>query len=155
MRPHTWLLVPPLTLGLAFAARAAEPPHTHEHAQRAGLTLHDGKKWQTDKHLREGMAHIRDQVQAALPAVHEQRYTPAQYGALAAGIEQEITAIMSTCTLPPDADANLHVILVQLWSGTAAMKSAGDRAGGVVKVAEGLESYARSFDHPGWKPLEH
>jgi hypothetical protein len=35
------------------------------------------------------------------------------------------------------------------------MKKDGDRMAGAVKVIQGLESYAKYFEHPDWKPIEH
>jgi hypothetical protein len=35
------------------------------------------------------------------------------------------------------------------------MKKEGAELAGAIRTFEGLETYARYFDHPGWKPLEH
>lgn len=163
-----WILV--ALLGLAGcdkhehgAAHENGSPHEHAHAHEHGdpdkaaasLTLDDGKKWPTDDSLRTGMTAIRDRLQAAMGPIHANTFSGGDYEGLASAIDKEIGTIVASCKLPRNADDQLHLVLVQVTAGTAAMKKDGDRMGGAVKVMRALESYDQFFDHPGWKPLEH
>lgn len=154
-----WMMIAVVSLALigAFVAGAQVKDLHASHAHPAGgtqLTLNGGKKWQTDASLRQGMSNVRDQVQAALPGVHGS-YTPADYLTLATGIEKELSNVIANCKLPPEADAQLHLVLADLYAGTATMKQDGNRMSGVVKVIGALKSYSEFFDHPGWKPVQH
>ncbi len=144
-----------LTGGAALAAG-------HEHGHDAGggsavsrLTLNKGKKWVTDEQLRGGMAAIRDETQAAVEPIHAGKYTPEQYAALAGRIEKQITDVIARCKLPPEVDAQIHLVLADFFTGTDAMKKEGDRKQGVVTVIEALQAYPKYFEHPGWKPIKH
>jgi hypothetical protein len=147
-------------LALAAGCRdKAAPGHDHAHGdpQQAaqGLTLKDGKRWPTDATLRTEMSAIRNELQAAMQPIHENTYSAAQYKALAGKIEAHIGTIVAKCKLEADADAQLHTVLSQLAGGTDLMKKEGAELAGAIRTFEALEGYARYFDHPGWKPLEH
>lgn len=131
--------------------------HAHAHPEHAASSVprSDGKKWATDAPLRTGMAAIRSELQSAMKPIHENTYSAEQYKALANKIDAQIATIVAECKLPPDADAELHTVLSQLAAGTDLMKKAGSGMAGAIRTFQGLETYARSFDHPGWKPLEH
>ncbi|MBI2394818.1 MAG: hypothetical protein HYV09_34935 [Deltaproteobacteria bacterium] len=172
-----WFVVPVVALALAGcheakghdhgesaapAAKAGEPPavRAHEHGHDHGgapatLKLDDGKKWHTDDSLRAGMTAIRNDVQAALDPIHEGKYTPEDYEALGEKIDAHVQTIMSKCKLPPAVDAQIHVVLSEIFAGTSMMKKDGNRMGGAVKIIKALGSYADTFEHPGWQPIKH
>ncbi len=159
MLPRTVLLFAS-ALALAAACRDKDPKghhHAHGDPQQAaqGLSLKGGKKWPTDATLRTGMTTIRNELQPAMKPIHENTYSAAQYKALAGKIEAHIGTIVAKCKLEPDADTQLHTVLSQLAGGTDLMKKEGAELAGAIRAFEGLEEYARYFDHPGWKPLEH
>lgn len=161
MKPSKkWMMIAVAALALtgAFIAGAQVKDLHASHAHPAGggsqLTLNAGKKWQTDAPLRQGMSNVRELVQAAVPGVHG-NYTPDDYLALATGIEKELGTIITNCKLPPEVDAQAHLLLADLYAGTAIMKQEGPRQSGVVKVIGALKSYSEFFDHPGWKPVQH
>lgn len=133
-------------------AHAGHEGHTASDAQ---LSLNDGQKWKTDAPLRAGMEALRDDVAAAVKPIHAKTYTPAQYTALAGKIEKQLVSIMAQCKLPPDADAQLHVLLVEFFGGVETMKKDGDRMQGVVRIIKALGAYEQYFDHAGWKALDH
>jgi len=147
----------------ATAVQAAEPApapakHDHDHAHEASgatLRLNDGKKWQTDASLRAGMEAVRDELQPNVKAIHAKTFTAEQYAALAGRIEGRLVTIMSACKLPPDVDAQLHVLLVDFFDGAKTMKADGDRMKGVVKIVRALDAYGKHFEHPNWKSIEH
>ncbi len=152
-----WLLAAALLLSACHERSTEHHDHAHSDPDRAaeGLRLNDGKKWQTDESLRSGMVAIRDAMQAAVKPIHEDRQSPEAYAALAANIEKQVGTIVSECKLPADADAQLHLVLAQISGGTQKLKQDGDRMAGAAIVIRGLESYAKYFDHPNWKPIEH
>ncbi len=149
--------------GLLFAvgAGAKEAAHDHDHghdghaAPGGTLSLNDGKKWQTDPPLRAGMEALRDELQPNVEAIHAKTFTAEQYAALASRLEGRLVTIMADCKLPADADAQLHILLVEFFEGAKTMKAEGDRMKGVVRFVHGLDSYEKHFEHPGWKPLAH
>lgn len=134
--------------------------HDHHGPAGAGLAtdqlkLDSGKKWQTDAALREGMSGIRADIEAAIGPVHAGQYTPADYLKLAAGVEAKVNAIIAGCELPPAADAQLHLVVADLFAGAAEMKADGDRPGGMVKAIKALDAYGQFFDQPGWTKVAH
>lgn len=142
----------------AAMAAGANPPaaHAHDAAHPAKLQLDHGRKWATDKPLREGMTRIRGLVAPKLSAAHKGTMSPAEYAALASKVEVEVGNIVANCKLPPEADAMLHLVLADLTAGTDAM--AGKAPGvsgqsGFVKVVTAVNEYGRFFDHPGWKTI--
>lgn len=142
---------------LGTAAMAAAP-HSHDTGHDGGqLTLDSGKKWQTDKALQTGMAEIRKVMAASLDRIHHGKFSPAEYDALAGEIEAQIDAIVKTCHLPEQADAQLHLVLAQVMDGMDVMRGKGgdNRTDGAVTVIKALDAYGEYFDHKGWKPLTH
>ncbi len=156
----TWKFAGVLALVLGLAG-CHDKGHEHEHgtvdpdkaAER--LSLNHGQKWQTDAALRAGLTAIRDALQAEVQPIHEKTLSPEGYATLGGRIEKELGTIVASCKLPKDADEQLHLVLVQISTGADQMKKDGDRMGGAVRVIKGLESYAKYFDHPDWKPIEH
>jgi hypothetical protein len=126
-----------LAIALAFTAPAfaAEDAHSHGHAaEEAKLVLNQGKKWQTDAPLRQGMENIRAVVAKG-----------AKDEALAKAVETEVAGIVQNCKLEPEADEQLHIVIAELMAGAEA-KDAG-------RVAKALNAYGEHFDHAGWKRL--
>jgi hypothetical protein len=149
--------------GHAHAAKDEEVAggEHHHHAPRgdalatAQLRLDAGRKWQTDAALREGMSGIRSDVEAAIAPIHSDRYTPADYEKLAGGIEERLNGIIAHCKLAPDVDAQLHLVIADVFGGTSAMNAEGNRTAGVVRIIEALDAYGNYFDHPGWTKIAH
>ncbi|HEY0825489.1 MAG TPA: hypothetical protein VGD76_17000 [Ramlibacter sp.] len=142
----------------AAMAAGANPPAAHAHgdAHPAKLQLDHGRKWATDKPLRESMGRIRAAMAPKLPAAHKGTMSAAEYAALAAKVEGEVANIVTNCKLAPEADAMLHLVLADLTGGTDAM--AGRTAGvaaqaGFVQVITAVNEYGRFFEHPGWKNI--
>ena len=146
-------------VALAFGgpAFAANDSHDHGHgAQEAKLVLDHGKKWQTDEPLRQGMASIRGAIAKDVKAIHTNKATPGQYEALAAKVNAEVAGIVQNCKLPPEADAQLHIVIAELMGGAEAMqgKEKGvTRRAGAERVARALNAYGEHFEHAGWKRL--
>ena len=143
----------------AKLALAQEHDHGHAHHGVASdqLSLNDGKKWEGDGNLRQGMSRIRDALNADLNAIHMGKATGKQYQALAKKIDAQIEFMVNNCKLEPKADAMLHLLLADIIAGADAMKQPdiGDARKGAEGVAQALESYGNYFTHPGWNKAQH
>lgn len=153
-----FLLPAALAIAVAFAttpAALAAESHGHQGHGAPQLQLDHGKKWATDAPLRQGMAIIRAAVAQNHQAIHHARMSPAQYQVLGATIEHHVGRIVADCKLPPQADANLHVIVAELVAAADAMqgRSAEKPAAGAERVVAALGQYAKHFDHPGFKRI--
>ncbi|MGE5115377.1 MAG: hypothetical protein ACM3N6_02675 [Betaproteobacteria bacterium] len=128
--------------------------HDHGHAA-AAKPLPSGQRWATDAPLREGMTKMRSALESRLEAIHGDTLANDQYKTLAQITETQIAHIVANCKLPPDADAALHGVIAKMGEGADAMsgKSKAKPREGAVLLAEALDEYGRTFDHPGWKPL--
>lgn len=143
-------------LSLSAPSWAAEG---HSHGAAAGhlseLTLNAGAKWQTDAPLRQGMDAIRHEMAAALPDIHHGRQSPEAFRGLAEKVHHQVEFMLTNCKLPPETDAQLHLVLERVLAGAEAMKDGPDRTAGAVTVVGALSAYGAHFEHPGWKALEH
>jgi hypothetical protein len=146
-----------VVLGLAMGPPAlAAGPHSHDGpAATVQLRLDHGKKWSTDDALRRGMSEIRVAMAQSLTPIQKNVFTPAQYEALATGIQTQIDYVVGNCKLPEQADQQLHLVLEQIIDGTADMKTEAGRNRGATKIVQALAQYGQYFDHAGWQPLEH
>ena len=143
-----------LVLGSVGAGVAAES-HAHGDAAAVQLKLDNGKKWQTDDALRQGMGEIRQAMAASLKSIHENTFSPANYDALAANVQKHIDYVVGNCKLPEEADQQLHVVLEQILDGISEMKDSAQKQQGAIKIVSALDTYGRYFDHAGWAPLAH
>jgi hypothetical protein len=145
-----------LALSAAILAPATLAADTHSHGHGDGppkLQLDHGKKWATDAALRRGMEAIRASVNGAPAPLHKATAKPEAYADLGNRIEADIGRIVRECKLPPDADAQLHIVVAELAAGADAMKGATNPVAGragLVKVDGALKNYATYFDHPNW-----
>lgn len=154
------------TLGLlviisSMSACAVDTPDQknqhHQAGAQATLSLDNGKKWLTDKPLREGMENIRVALVLSLQEIRENKFSDGSYGKLSHKIHDEMNHISDDCKLGPKAKAQLHLILAEIHEGTESMegKSAkASRQDGVEKVLDALENYNAYFDHAGWRPIK-
>jgi hypothetical protein len=145
----------------ALSAAAISPvalaATAHDHGQGAGTTklqLDHGRKWATDEPLRRGMGAVREAIHGAPAPLHKGTAKPEAYAAVGNRIEAEVGRIVKECKLPPEADAQLHLVIADVIAGADALKGAKDgKAGraGLIKVDSALTAYGKHFDHPGWK----
>jgi hypothetical protein len=144
-----------LSTAILSPVALAATEHDHGHgAEAAKLQLDHGKKWATDEPLRRAMVSIRESVHGAPAPMHKGTAKPEAYAEVGNRIEADVGRIVKECKLPPDADAQLHIVVADLIAGADAMKGAKDgKAGraGLIKVDGALKAYAAHFDHPGWK----
>ncbi|MBL0142144.1 MAG: hypothetical protein IPP91_08695 [Betaproteobacteria bacterium] len=122
-------------------------------AAPAKLHLDHGRKWATDEPLRRGMAAIRGAVNRAPAPMHKAMAKPEAYAELGRRIEGLVGQIVKECKLPPEADAQLHLVIADVIAGADAMKSAKNAPAGrsgLVKVDGAIKTYGQYFDPPGW-----
>lgn len=139
----------------ALPVAAVEDHSQHQASDHTQLSLDHGRKWATDKPLREGMTHIRATMAGKLKQIHQDQLTAEQYHALGAAIQQQVSAIIAQCKLDPKADAMLHIVLADLLAGADAMQGNGAMtpASGAHQVVEAMNAYGNYFNHPGWRSL--
>lgn len=155
---HHPLIIATLAALIALPALAA-PQHAHDApAAQHTLQLNAGQKWQTDAPLRANMASLRTRLQPLLPAIHADTLKPDDYRQLAATVEARVTDIVRQCRLPAAADAQLHIIVGELFAGAGAMQgtdAAHTPRDGAIQVVAAANDYARYFNDPGFQPLGH
>ncbi len=142
-----------ITAGVPIAA--AEVHQQHQPADHMQLTLDHGRKWATDKPLRDGMVQIRASMADSLQQIHQGKLSAEQYRSLGATIQQQVSTIIAQCNLEPRADAMLHIVLADLLAGADAMQGKGgtEPAAGAERVITALNAYGNYFNHPGWRSL--
>jgi hypothetical protein len=101
------------------------------------------------------MEQIHATMASNLAQIHSGELSTAEYHALAAAIQQQVTVILAQCRLKPEADANLHIIITDLLSGADTMQGKDGAAPvfGAHQVVESMHAYGEYFDHPGWRSL--
>lgn len=153
-------VVPATTRSLVIAVALAlilptQGGATNQHdAATHKLTLDNGKKWATDQALREGMTAIRDILALDLKSIGDASPPPAKLADIGKKIDTHVEYIVANCRLPAEADANLHIILMDIMAGSEAMQGKGDGispAAGAEKITHALDVYITHFDHAGWK----
>ncbi len=146
------------------SAHAADDTHSHGHdhdhhaTESVSLQLNDGAKWETDAPLRASMSKIRDAVDAAHPAIHTGTMSDDGYTELADQVKAGVNNMIANCQLPPDADAQLHIVLAELLSGAAQMSGSVEsatRKDGAHTVMGVLETYNSHFEDPDFAAIKH
>lgn len=150
---RTFIITVLLSSAPVFAARDA---HDHGHgAASVTLQLNAGKKWETDVALRKAMGEIRQSIASSLHAIHKHKFSAQAYGGLAKKVEGAVGEIVANCKLPPEADAQLHIVVAELLAGAEQMAGKTKRMDGAVKVIGALDNYGKYFDDPGFQPIAH
>jgi hypothetical protein len=131
--------------------------HDHDHGDTPfELQLDNGQKWAIDPPLRKAMGDISDAMRQSLDAIHHDRLPAEDYVALATQVNDGIAHMVANCELPPDADAQLHMIIAQLMAGSEKMASSSEISrDGAVQVIGALDAYAEYFDDAQFVPVAH
>jgi hypothetical protein len=155
MRSTRLLMSGLIAFGLAWNPTGVVAAEPHGHAATAKISLDHGKKWPTDEALRRGMGEIRNAMADALPAIHRDKLSGAEFEKLAGRVQGHVDYVTANCKLPEAADHQLHLVLEQILDGIAAMKADKGRDQGAVKIVQALDLYGAHFNHAGWKKLKH
>ncbi|MEO5344880.1 MAG: hypothetical protein H7834_00705 [Magnetococcus sp. YQC-9] len=130
-----------------------EPPGHNKPV--SGISLNNGKLWQTDAALRKGMEAIQRDMSEALPRIHAGTYTAKHYAQLSKKIRAHLSIITKNCKLKPDADLQLHRILIEISQGADSLEASQGQSSGAAIIVHALDLYGRHFEHAGWKSLTH
>lgn len=140
-----------LIMSASVKAESGES-HQHGHSEHAvaGLILNDGKKWQTDAALRQGMSEINNAVMKAADAYHHDALTQADANKLALKINEQVNYLIKNCKLEPKADATLHVLIGDLLGAAEKIKAEPLSSKGMPRAVKAIMAYPEYFDHTGW-----
>lgn len=100
MKTMRSFVVPALAVALAASVQAAEPA-AHLHDQDSGLTLDEGRRWETDQHTASA-------VKAMQEAVVKFQETDGDYAALGAALQKELDGLIRGCRMTGAAHEQLH-----------------------------------------------
>lgn len=150
----SWSSVIATVLTLGATAGRAESENITEGAHGT-LVQNHGQKWATNASLRSGMKSIRMLLNAKLPSIQSGTLTPEESHAMGASIVADVTTIVAQCELLPSADANLHVILIELLTAAAALQGTSPFASAVAarQAVQIVNRYAEYFANRAWRPL--
>ncbi|WP_448567670.1 hypothetical protein [Thalassotalea ganghwensis] len=146
-----------LSITIFSQLSVAEEAHKHHHDGQTRLSLNNGVKWQTDAPLRENMETLRMAFKQQLNAIHSDTLDEKEYIKLAALTEQIVNNIIKECELPPNADAQLHIIVAQMLTGAAQIKAKDNEPSfkqSAHQIAVALINYGEYFNHEGWQGLK-
>lgn len=145
-----------VALDMVVSTAQAEPGH-HDHASHAAAApAATGEQWPTDAPLREGMTRLRHSVETALAGNPAQPIGDAEAIQLQKDVETHISYLIENCQLPEQADAVLHVLLIDLLKGAEALSEPEDRQQGVQRILGSLHQYPELFAAPHWsEPDSH
>src|SRR5690606_16683707 len=132
--------------------QAVEHSHgQHAHGEQVSISVPDGQRCATDPSLREGMSRIQDAVQQALPSAPQAPLGTTEAARLREATQAAIAYMVDNCELRAEADAALHLLLVELIEGTNALSQAGRREAGMEHIVTALQHSALTFDEPRWR----
>ena len=143
-------------LALGAAAPVLAVPHSHDaHAAPAQLSFDHGRKWATDEPLRRYMDEIRSAIASRSSRILGGELTDEEARVLGSAIELRIAGIVTDCKLPPEADANLHLVVADLVQAADILQGRTKQRpqAGTAVAARATQMYATYFEHPGWKPV--
>jgi len=144
-----------LILLTAIPAMAQDSAHQHKEHAAKELMLDEGKKWQSDAPLRQGMQSINDAVIDAVPAFHQNKLTKPDAKQLAEHINKQVQYLVQHCKLSPQADAVLHVIIADLLGGADELANQPLSMQGLPRIVGALQQYPKFFEQPKWRQINH
>lgn len=144
------------TLGFSGVSLAADSAAVHDHGDAPfEMQLNNGEKWVIDAPLRQAMGDISEAMRQSLPAIHEDQLPAEDYVPLANQVNDGVAHMIANCELPPEADAQLHMVIAQLMAGSEKMAASDAPRDGAVQVLGALDAYQQYFDDPEFVPVAH
>ena len=140
-------------LVFATLVHATEPsPKPVE--QRAPSSLNQGKKWETDAAVRQGMDNIRDALAAHQTRIAKEQLNAQDYQQLAATIDKNVSAILTNRKVSKEAEKAFHLIIMLDLTQNVELMRAGLKVSlqrtGALGMLQTLRNYGEYFQHPGW-----
>ncbi|MBA1261330.1 DnrO protein [Stutzerimonas stutzeri] len=144
-----------VALDVVISTAHATQSH-HDHASPAAAPAATGEQWATDAPLREGMTRLQRSVEAALAGNPAQPIGEAEAIQLQKDVETHVSYLLENCQLPEQADAALHVLLIDLLKGAEALSEPAEREQGIQRILASLHQYPELFAAPHWsEPDSH
>jgi len=147
-----------LLLGTAVTASTIASEHAHSHEQASThqkIQLDQGKKWPIDASLHIGMSKIKASIEESISEIHHKQFSEAQYKALAGKVDAQLAYLFEHCKLPADADAQLHILLLDIMQASRQMQSSDNPRSGAITTIKALQKYPHYFDDKDWQALKH
>jgi hypothetical protein len=129
--------------------------HQHHEMSEQTLQLNHGVKWSIDASLHTGMVNIRQQLMLNLDDIHYNKLSKKQFLALASKFDKQLQYLFENCQLPPEADAQLHVLLAKIMHGNELIKNSENKKQGAVMIMQALQSYPVYFHDMNWQKVVH
>ena len=140
-------------LVLACGVSAGTPAPKLENSQIES-TLDQGKKWETDAVVRQGMENIRQVMVARQARIAKAELGAQDYRQLAETIEKHLAAVMQNRKISKGAEKAFHlVVMVDLTQNLNLMRTGATvplQRVGALGVLQSLRLYGEYFQHPGW-----
>ncbi len=155
MTTKCYLFISAIILNGILNVGAFAQEHHHHAMKEQVLELNHGVKWPIDESLHAGMSSIRQHLMLNLDAIHYNKFSTPEFLALAVAFDQQLQFIFENCKLPPQADAQLHVLLAKIMRGNEMIKSAEDKKRGAVMILQALQNYPLYFDDQNWQDIVH
>lgn len=133
----------------------AEEHHHHTDNNDVQLRLNQGSKWKIDDSLHTGLNRIKTAIESNLHEIHHDKFSVLKYDALAIELDEHIKFLFENCQLPPQADAQLHILLSQIIAGANGIRQGDNRKQGAVLIIQSLNNYPTYFLDPNWQPIKH
>lgn len=155
MNSKKYLVMVAIVFNAALANLAIAEEHQHHEMGEQILQLNHGVKWSIDASLHQGMTNIRQQLMLNLDDIHYDKFSKAQFLALANDFDQQLNYLFENCQLPPKADAQLHVLLAKIMQGNELIKNAQNKKQGAVMIMQALQDYPVYFNDEKWQEVSH
>lgn len=140
-------------LVLACGVSAGTPAPKLETTQ-IERTLDQGKKWETDVVVQQGMEAIRQVMVVRQARITKAELNAQDYRQLAEKIEQHLAGVMQNRKISKGAEKAFHlVVMVDLTQNLNLMRTGSSvplQRVGALGVLQSLRLYGEFFQHPGW-----
>ncbi len=141
---------------ICLATQVYAEERSHEAGEnKPAYTLNQGKKWEGDVVLRQGMEAIRQAVTANQEAIEKNRLGTQDYQRLADTVDRNLASIVKNSRLTKDVDAAFHtIVLADLAHGTKLIHTSPKiqiQRAGALGLLQALRNYGTYFQHPGWR----
>lgn len=146
-----------IILGYCGTAALAEEHSTHSTSSNQEAQLNQGKRWETDKPLRESMEKISLLAKKNMSAIHNEKQTQDAYAEMGNAIKKQTDLIFKNCKLPPAADQELHKILIPILNSVTIFTGKGtsrEKHEAFVVLLNSLAQYGSHFEHKNWSNPE-
>lgn len=138
----------------SHTASSSQKNTEHDHDNSNQLVLYDGKKWQTDAALQQGMQTIRDLIMPLTMYSTEQSINAEQAKKIALGVKEQVNYLINNCKLDAKADAVLHTLIADLLKGSKLLSQQTPDTQGIAIIQDVLHTYPQYFEHPNWEDKE-